>query len=171
MLALIKPFLDICLFRQGPQDLPASGILLGIAVAAHAATAVLLSTVSLGTLSAVLAGLLDTVLLCALTASLLYMQRLAMRVVQTLTAMAGSGAVITLVALPVIAWLHSVRAAGGDAGLAVLLLLVLLGWSLAVAGHILRHALSVPYFLGLVLAVVFYWISITVLNAAFPTGA
>ena len=169
--AIINPFLQICLLRRGPQDLPTSGILLAIALTAHTVMSILLSKVSLSALSALLSGVLDTVLLVALTVVLLYVQRRNSRVVQTVTALAGTGAIITFIALPISGWLHGADRAAGEGGFALLLLLILTGWSLAVVGHIFRHALSIPYFLGLVLAIVFYWISISVFRALFPVGA
>jgi len=169
--ALFDPFIQICLLRQGPQDLPTSGILLAIALTAHTVMSVLLSSVSLGAASALLSGVVDTVLLVVLTGALLYVQRRNARVIQTVTALAGTGAIITLIALPISGWLHATDQAAGEGSLALLLLLILTGWSLAVAGHIFRNALSVPYFLGLVLAAAFYWISISVFRALFPLGA
>ena len=169
--ALINPFIQICLLRQGPQDLPTSGILLALALTAHTLMSVVLSRVSLDTLRALLSGILDTVLLVVLTGSLLLVQRRIARVTQTVTALAGTGAIITFLALPLSGWLHGADQAAGEGGFALLLLLILTGWSLAVSGHIFRHALSVPYFVGLVLAVVFYWISISVFRALFPMGA
>jgi len=166
--AIFDPFIQICLLRQGPQDLPLSGILLAIALIAHTVMSILLSNVSLSAASALLSGVVDTVLLVVLTGALLTVQRRHARVIQTVTALAGTGAIITLVALPVSGWLHGADQAAGEGGFALLLLLILTGWSLAVAGHIFRHALSVPYFLGLVLAAVFYWISISVFRALFP---
>jgi hypothetical protein len=169
--AIVNPFVQICLLRQGPQDLPTSGILLAIALAAHLLMTVLLSNVSLGASSAIFWGVLNTALMVVLTVAVLYLQRRNARVVQTLTALAGTGAVITLVALPISGWLHGADQAAGEGGFALLLVLFLTGWSLAVVGHIFRHALSVPYFMGLVLAVVFYLISITTFRALFPVGA
>ena len=51
--------------------------------------------------------------------------------------------------------------------IATLLLLLIVGWSVTVFAHVLRHALSVPFVLGLVLAIVFYWISISVFQTVF----
>jgi hypothetical protein len=169
--AIVDPFIQICLLRQGPQDLPTSSILLAITLIAHTVMSIVLSHVSLGALSALLAGVLDTVLLVVLSGTLLYVRQRNARVVQTVTALAGTGAIITLLALPLSGWLHGVDQAAGEGGFALLLLLILTGWSLAIAGHIFRHALSVPYFIGLVLAVAFYWISISVFRALFPVGA
>lgn len=168
MRAIVDPFIQICLLRQGPQDLPTSGILLAIALSAHTLMSIVLSNVSLSAVSALLAGLLDSTMLVILTGTLLYVQRRNARIVQTVTALAGTGAIITLLALPLSGWLHGADQAAGEGGFALLLLLILTGWSLAIAGHIFRHALSVPYFIGLVLAGVFYWISISVFRSLFP---
>ena len=168
MRAIINPFIQICLLRQGPQDLPTSGILLAIALIAHTVMSIVWSKVSLNAVSAVLSGLLDTGLLVVLTGILLYAQRRNARIIQTLTALAGTGTIITFLALPVSGWLQGADQSAGEGGFAVLLLLILMGWSLAVAGHIFRHALSIPYFFGLVLAAVFYGISISAFRALFP---
>ena len=169
--AIVNPFVQICLLRQGPQDLPTSGILLAIALTAHTVMSILLSNVSLSAASALLAGLLDTVLLVVLAGALLYVKQRNARIVQTLTALAGAGAIITLMALPISGWVHGADQAAGEGGFALLLLLILTAWSLAVAGHIFRHALSVSFFVGMVLAVVFYWISISAFRALFSLGA
>jgi len=165
--AIVNPFIQICLLRQGPQDLPTSGILLAIALTAHTVMSIVWSNISLNAISALLSGLLDTLLLVVLTATLLYAQRRKARVVQTLTALAGTGTIITFLALPVSGWLQGVDQSAGEGGLAVIMLLLLMVWSLAVVAHIFRHALSIPYFFGLVLAVVFYGISISAFRALF----
>ncbi len=169
--AILSPFIQICLLRQGPQDLPTSGILLAIALTAHTVISILLSNMSLSVASALLSGLVDTALLVVLTGVLLYVQRRNTRLIQTLTALAGTATILTTIALPISGWLHGADQAAGEGGFALLLLLIVTGWSLAVAGHIYRHALSVPFFVGLVLAVVFYWISVSVFRAMFLLSA
>ena len=174
--AIVNPFVQICLLRQGPQDLPTSGILLAIALTAQTVMSILLLiNASLGALSAVLWGLLDTLLLVVLTGALLYVSQRMGRVTQTVTALAGTGAIITFIALPVYGWLHGVDQRAGEGGFALLLLFFLAGWSLAVAGHIFRHALSLPsYFLGLGLALVLYllsWFATWAFKALLPLGA
>lgn len=168
--AVVDPFIQICLLRRGPQDLPTSGILLGLALVAHTLMAMVFFAVYENTGKALLSGVLDTTLLALLTGTLLFVNRKGERLVQTLTALAGTGAIITLVSLPVSGWYHGAMGEHGPDAFAVLLLLILVAWSLAVAGHIFRHALSAPYFVGLVLAVAFYWISISVFRALFPTA-
>lgn len=168
---LVRPFVEICVLRRGPQDLPVSTLLLGIMLVAHTVSSILLSAVTLNVWKALMAGITDTLLVALLTGSLLYVYRLQARIVQTLTAMTGTGAIITLVAIPLFTWLQSGQQAGQGSPLAALLVLGIIAWSLGVSGHILRHALSIPYFLGILIAFAFFWISHTVFNALFPLGS
>jgi predicted signal transduction protein with EAL and GGDEF domain len=168
LLEIIRPFFEICLLRLRPQDLPESTPLLGLVLIGHTFSAVLLSTVALPFWEALLAGLLDTLLLAAMTLSVLHLQRLQNRLKQTLTALAGTGTLIGMVAIPLSNWLHMANETNSEAVTPALLLLLLIGWSLTVTGHILRHALSTAFIMGLVLAMVFYWITINILNAIFP---
>lgn len=169
--AIADPFIQICLLRRGPQDLPTSGILLALALAAHTLLAVVFFAVYESVVKALLSGALDTVLLVALTGTLLYVQKRNARLIQTLTALAGTGAIITLVLLPVSWWILGVGPETRQGGFAVILLWMVVVWSLAVAGHIFRHALSAPYYVGLVLAIVFAVISFAVSRALIPPSA
>lgn len=168
MLALAKTFFDICLLRLRPQDLPASVLLLSVTLIAYAVSTSLLSAVVLPFDKALLAGLMDTALLSLLTISVLYFQGLHARFVQTFTALTGSGAVLAVIGLPLSSWLYNAIERGDSPAVPALLSLLLLAWGLTVVGHILRHALSTVFFLGLVLAIVFYWVTLNVLNAFFP---
>ena len=67
-------------------------------------------------------------------------------------------------------WLHDAHNANEPLPVLGLLLLAVLGWSLAVSAHILRHALSAPYYIGLLISVAFYWISVSILSTLFPLG-
>ena len=168
MYALVKPFLDLCLLRRAPQDLPSSDLLLWLVLVTHTVSGILLSVVTLSFGQALLAGIMDTLLLAGLTVSVLYIHRLYDRFKQTLTALAGAGTVLGLLALPITGWFHAARSADGDTSGPILVLLVLIGWSITVAGHILRHALSTVFILGIVVALIFYWISINIMNRLFP---
>ena len=67
-------------------------------------------------------------------------------------------------------WLHDAQDASEPSPAFMILLLAVLGWSLTVSAHILRHALSAPFYLGLIVAVAFYWISVRILGSIFPLG-
>jgi hypothetical protein len=166
---VVRPFIEICALRRRPQDLPTSTLLLGVTLTTHTLSSFLLQAVTLETWTAFLAGVTDTLLVVVLSASLLFYYRLRARIVQTLTAMTGAGTVIALVAIPLWSWSQSAQQGDGSP-FAALLVLSVFAWSLAVSGHILRHALSVPYFVGIFIAFGFFWISHSLFIALFPVG-
>ena len=169
MYALVRPFLQICLLRLGPQDLPYSRLLLGMVLLAHTLTGVLASWQLLAAPSAVLAGLTGTLMLAGMVALVLALQRRAARITQTLTALAGSLALLDLVAIPLNAWWESSHDGGSVSNpLPAFLLLALLGWNLGVIGHVLRHALGVAWFIGVGIAVAFYLVFMDVMKTLFP---
>lgn len=170
MLTLLRPFVEICLLRRGPQDLPPSPFLVYLALAAHAVSVGVQSLAIHSPLTALLSGIVDTGVLAALTYSLLYVARRPARVPQTLAALAGSGALLGVLALVPTGWWFLARQGGADPGGAWVLLLALVVWSLVVMGHVLRHALSTHLFAGLGLAAVFYWFAISVRETLFPVA-
>lgn len=168
--ALIHPFVQICLLRMRPQDLPSSGTLLALVLLAHTLMGVAVAAVDLRFGQALAAAAIDTALMCVLTTGLLMLRTLRERTVQTLTALAGAGSVIGFVAYPVSLWLHGAHQANEHPPALMVLLLAVLGWSLAVSAHVLRHALSAPYYIGLLVSIAFYWISVRILGSVFPPG-
>jgi len=166
--ALVHPFLQLVLLRNRPQDFPWSPLLLALVMAAHALLGIVLFSFRLPLPDALGAGIAGSALLAVMTVSLLAVNRLLARAVQVLTALAGADVVLGVAALPITVWLHGDLEGGAASGLPGLLYLVLLGWNLAVAGHVLRHALDAPLPLGLVIALVFYVLSVTLLNGMFP---
>lgn len=168
MLALATPFFKMCLLKLGPQDLPSSGLLLAVALTAYTLTAMLTSLAILPASSVVLAAFTDTALLSGLTVGLLYIHRFRSRLTQTLTALAGTGTVLGLAALPAAGWLVLSKESGGSIDQPRLILMALTLWGLIVMGHILRHALSTVFILGIVLAFIFYMVSANVMVVLFP---
>ncbi|HXQ31642.1 MAG TPA: hypothetical protein VN790_06725 [Steroidobacteraceae bacterium] len=155
MQELFRVFWDIALFRRGPRDVPASWLLLAIVAAVYAATSSLQSVLLFGPRLAVERGLADLALTAALFWTALALRRRGHRFLQTLTAMLGTG---TLLSVPMITMLI-VRRELTDAGAVALLLSVasvpLLVWYLFVVGHIVRHALEVPLFTGMAVAMTY----------------
>jgi hypothetical protein len=146
----LKILIGICLLRASPQDLPASRAGMLGALVAYAAAGVLGVLDVLTFENAILAAALDTLLLTAVTHLVLQWRRLDNRLTQTLTALAGCGALLSL-----LAW--------GAAGLVREVFqpewvwAVFLVWYTLVFGHILRHALSISLAAG-VAASLFYLI-------------
>src|SRR5687768_10500973 len=104
---------------------------------------------------------------------LLRSRGLGARYVQTLTALVGTGVLFTLAYLPV-AWLASDLPVPDPAAtptqkqlIVAWLTLALVGWKLAINGHVWRHAMGWPLAAGLALAVGIFMLEIGLLRLLF----
>jgi hypothetical protein len=168
MLLLIRAWLDICLLRRTPQELPVSGYLLGIALCCYGLVSVLVSVQSLTLSSSVLLAAVDLGLLVVFTGSLLYLQSKAARINQTLSALAGSGSIMGLIALPLLLIIGPGTADEPIATPLASLWLLLLLWNLIVMAHIFRNALSSSFAFGFGISLLYALLSMQVIAALFP---
>jgi len=171
MSRLITIWLDICLLRAGPQDLPASRTLLGLTVGSYLLVSLLLSLPGFPGGTAVLVAVLDLGLLVAFTTALLYFFGKWARLQQTLTALTGTGTLLGMLALPMVYLLSQGPEENFIAGLAALFWLFLFGWSLLVVAHIMRHALSIPFPYAIGIAVLYTLVALQLMAALFPGQA
>src|SRR5512143_3082582 len=116
---------------------------------------------------AVLASLLDTVLLLAFGYTVLTLRGLGARFIQTATALTGSLAVLGIVSFPLTAWLYQAEIANADSGLPSGLLFAVLLWNVMVIAHIFRHALNASLGMALAISIAYLVVSLTILNALF----
>jgi hypothetical protein len=147
MRALFDLFLDICLFRKGPQDVPSSLALLKLCLLGYGLSGLLVLLPTTPAPVAILQILLDLALLAGLLHLALWLRRHPRRFEQTLSALTGIGTLIGLLALPPTIWIVG-QGSDGNIELPSLLLLVLMVWSIAIMAHILRHALEIPIWAG-----------------------
>lgn len=156
MTALLKYFIELCLLRKGPQDLPASQLLLIITGALLVLTAVVsdqLHAELIDRLSFALAqfGLLSVIVWAVLTIS-----KYPERTLQTLTAFYGSGTLIQLLVWPFRALIITT----GDPQQAQQMMLPLLAivafavWSFVIMIHIYRNALDTTNGKAIVISVI-----------------
>ena len=170
MLAFARPFIGMCLLRIAPQDLPASTLLLALAIAAHAGLGTVVSLLYVPPLTALGVSVTGTVLVGVLAYALLSVRGLVARFSQTYAALAGTGAVLEVVALPIVAMLDTTSPSDAPSAAGVLRAvpwLALLVWSWVVSGHILRHALSVHITAGIGISMAFFWLSAAVIHRMF----
>ena len=168
MEALSRFFVELCLLRRGPQDLPASSTLLGLILAINLVASLLVGLAA--DLSAPIAlgqGLADALLTLGLLHLALRLTRHPARFVQLATALLGAGALLSLVAVAPLMLLSGAESRG-ETSLAGLPLLVLLFWSLLVTGHILRHGLDLRLGQGVLIAVAYNLLASTLINALIP---
>lgn len=168
MLRLITVWLDICLLRAGPQELPASRVLLWLSLAVYSLVSFFLSQASYPAGIALQMAGMDLALLVVFAVAPLYLLNKSARIGQTLTALAGSGALLGLIALPVIQILADGQDTSEVPPFAALLWLLLFGWSLLVMAHIMRHALSITFPAGLGVAILYMLVAMQLIGAVFP---
>ncbi len=168
---LLNIFVDICLLRAGPQDLPTSRFLAVIAALLGLLTGALVIVESFGSvLYALFAQLLDLLLLLTLLRIGLVYRRLGARFLQVATALFGSSALINLVTMPLQLLIGEDPSTtlGGELG--VLLYLFLLVWALVVIGHILRHAFDIRFSGGILVALVYFLMINWLVQIFFPVA-
>jgi hypothetical protein len=171
MLQLIRAWFDICRLRAGPQDLPASGFLLGLSLCCYALVSFLVASPSSGIMGAVQLATVDTGMLVVFATSILYLQSKTERINQTLSALAGSGSLMGMLALPLVLLVDPGQPADQLSALLTGLWLLLLIWNLLVMAHIMRHALSASFAVGLGAAVLYALVSMQIVVTLFPQQA
>ena len=163
---IFKLFLDICLFRKGPQDIPLSRFLLVLTLMFTLSTSMLLSWVEVEFFQAILQSICATLLLVGFIFSMLRMAGKMTRFPQSLIAALAADGMITALAIPLV--LVSVALPEWQAAVSLLLLAMML-WELAVLGHIIQQAMGFPrYGPGLALAFVYTALSMRIMMGLFP---
>ncbi|QJD30424.1 hypothetical protein [Methylococcus geothermalis] len=166
-MALIRLFIEICLFRRGPQDVPSSMLLFWLVAGAYLLVGFILLGLEVAWLPAIVESLVELAMLLGFVWLLLALFKKTPRWQKTATAMLGSDVVISTPAIPLVGWTLAVP----DATAIHLLLFGMMLWHVAVVAHIFRHALSKPWATGLLLAVAYVAGSYSVMMTLFPPSA
>ena len=149
MLKLIQILFDIALLRRGPQDLPNSWLILYVTLALWIGGGLLAMLVLTGgSLAAFSRDIVGWLASLALFATIVSIAGHSGRVLQTVSAIAGAGAVIVL--CQVFSDLVSILLSN-DGNLLVRDLLLL--WAVFVKGYILAAAIEVHAMIGILLSV------------------
>lgn len=170
MLRLLFTCLEVMWFRKGPQDMPGTATWTVAMVLLYMAVGLPLSLISLPLPTALLQVAIDAILLLGFCYLLLGWRGLTQRIPQTMTALAGTGVLFTVLALPAMVSLDAIQTQGGDASVPSLLLMVLIVWNLAVIAQILRQALEARLALGVALALGYMGLSMAIMSLLFPTA-
>jgi hypothetical protein len=165
---LISAWFDICLLRRGPQDLPGSGFFLGLSLVCYALVSMLVAIPSFGIADAIRLAFVDSGMLAGFVILLLYLQNKTERINQVLSALAGSGSLLGLFALPLVLLVSPEQPAEQVPVLLGGVWLSLLIWNLFVMAHIMRHALSSSFAIGLGAAVLYALVSMQLVSTLFP---
>lgn len=170
MQLLFKRFFSICLLRAAPQDLPASTFLLVLALLAYGLVKILVAMNHATFFTAVGMSLVDVILLSVFCWSLLWVRVLSPRYTQTLTALAGCSAIMALCAWPLLLWQQYYDNETTVKLISVIVALIIslwFLWKVIVFSHIISQALSAPLFIGMLLTIIYIYISFSVSQSLF----
>ena len=163
-MAIIRLFLGICLLRQGPGDIPYSNFLFYLTFTVYLVFGILVLTLQAGDTSWVIQMTVQVFTVFAFVWGCLALYSRQPRFMQTMTAVLGSDALISFIALPLLFWIKV------DPSMSALFLclLGLMLWQLIVMGHILRRALDKPLLFGVGLAFLFLFLSFQLMGSLTP---
>ncbi len=160
MIRWLRYFFQLSFLKADPQDAPPSRVVFGLAVLAYfvfTVSALAMITHSWG--RTLFLATLQTAIYLFAAHLILWISRRQERMVQTLTALCGANAMVTVLTMPVFAW--AIPFAGESMALPVLTILAVL-WQAVVIAHIFRHALEIPFIAGLGIALIFIWVAFAV---------
>jgi hypothetical protein len=168
---LLHYFLDLCLLRARPQDLPASEPLFGLVAANYLLVGLILTVGPFGGVGrALAAGVVDLGLLLLFLRAMLSLRGHPARWLQTATALLGSLTLLSALGIPLDALLGGTEATSTRAETVAVVQLLLLIWTQVVTGHVLRHALQVSLGMGVMLSVTYTLVATAVIINLFPTS-
>jgi hypothetical protein len=167
---LVLRFWEICLLRVGPERIPYSPVLLVILLLLAylvdtARINLLLPELPVSTSLWVL--LIHTMLMLLVTGLLLGLFGYKSRVVQTLTALTGTGIILSLLILP-FDFITSMNPKSFT--MASLFTFFFQIWSLVIVGHILSSALSVPRLTGVIIAIGYFILGLAAFRYLLPSS-
>lgn len=172
MLTFLKPFVDIVLWRKGPQDLPASAMLLLLTLAAYVAVSALqLLAAGESGRHVLLYLVVDPLLLLGLIWVVLAMFRRRERFAQTASAVLGAATLLSLLLALPLQLVAGGRAAAEPGPLAALFALLLLVVFVLVISRIVRLATDGNLFAGLAVVITYVLLMESLAAALRPAGS
>ncbi len=165
---LSRAFLDICLLRKGPQDLPKSSVLLYLSLILYMVFDVLLTVQARPFEDALLVSFIDVGFLLGVIFFILKQHHYLDRWVQTITALCGTGVILGIFIFPLVyggaqnqyeTWLQQII---------ILLFIIMVIWNIAVLAHIVRNAISTSLGIGIAIAILYIWMSSLLISMLFP---
>ena len=165
VLTLLKTLVEIILLRKGPEDIPHSPVLFVIVVSIWlaAGTAVIATIDVLGQTDFVVSLMTAAVALALYSAVLVFSNKTA-RLLSTMTAILGCGAVLQMFFVAG----HVVLGALIDKNIAALISYLILLWSVPVEGHIIARATNRYWYVGFLIAFSVFLLQIELSNFINP---
>jgi len=171
MIVLVQAFLNIALRKQGPEDLPASSLLLALTLLISTLIQIPLTWLVFRDSDFVAKMLiLDISLLLGCLWLLLRLTGYLSRYRQTLTALLGTSALLSVFSIPFVFWNASVAESAPKPIIPSAFILVIVIWSIVVDSHILSRALSKPFAVGLMITLAYFFLHTQLLVELMPVA-
>jgi hypothetical protein len=160
---LLKIFIDICLFRANAEQLPYSFFLMMLCIITYIIAGMALSLINLSLNKAILIVGVDVAMMLSFIYTGLWIRSFFNRAIKTITAIAGTGTLFTVISLP-LAMILTNQPKDQASIFSVIYYLLVAIWNVGVLGHILRGALSMPLWVGITIALMYFYVNINVLR-------
>lgn len=168
VLALLRIWFDIIRLRKGPDAVPRSPVVFALAVALWLASGITLVLMfERFDMKDFIVGVLTSVIGLVCYAAILNFFSRAERLLQTLSAIIGCGALLTIAFAAGSVFLTPLVGAGMTGNIVFLILL----WSVPVEGHIISRAIDQHFFIGLVFALAVLFLQLYVDQVVNPLEA
>ena len=172
MLHFLKAFLDIVLWRRGPQDLPASRLLFWLTAGAYVAVSIAqLAMLDEPPAAWIVYVFVDPVLLIGGVYLLLRLFGKADRFLQTATAVLGTGVVLGIALFVPVEWVITTTGISPESTVAGMIALAMVVAFALVTGRILKLATDSNMFTGVTLALTYFLVINLLLSMATRGGA
>lgn len=167
-LALV--FIEIALHRKGPDALPASRFLFGLVLIAYVAVSLLALQIDWRLSQALVAMAADVGYYLTFFGVVLGLAGRSRRFWQTVTAVLGTETFLSCLALPLLLTRPAQTAGSAPGVLASALLLLILVWSIDIAGFVLSRALDRAYIVGVTIMIGYVISSMMLGEFLFPSS-
>jgi CDP-diglyceride synthetase len=168
---LILVFVEITLHRRGPEHLPSSQFFFLLVLGVSTCVDLLVLQVEEVAARSVVVSLLTTVLDIAFVWAVLRTFDRERRFRQTMSAMLGVTALLSLLIVPLALWSQALDVPEGEVALPWLFLLVLAIWQIDIWGFVLARALGRPYALGVAIMLGYVLLTVSLQQSMLPVAS
>lgn len=165
---LCRLFIDICLFKKGPSQVPNSAALLRIVFFLYFVAGTLLLSQTVEFSEAMAQAFMETLLVGFFMYLLVSFFAVKNRFNQSVTALYGSGFLMTTMSLPFVLMMGDLtdnEASTGWLGLSVFMIVF---WSFIVMAHIIRETIEKTFSVSLLLTFCYLYLSYQVIQVFRP---
>ena len=161
----LRFYYDLCLLKAAPQDAPVSKNAFYTALFVYLLVGTSITLFNQGLAVSVIVASLQAIIFIFITNLVMWVKKTPERFLQTVTSLLGTGALIAMVAIPVV-YLGTSTTPGAESSATVSFLwmisILIIVWETVVIGNILRHAMEIPLLAGVGVALIYMYLSFAV---------